>query len=122
MHACDEIFKQLEDYEMRIDYLAFSKIGKVIRHIESKDRIPRQEEFRFQERARTLIAQWRLKVAPEGDDNAKCYGCLDSGDMDADLPIIHGILRARRWSVGGLKEVIVAKASGRVNSVTLPYS
>jgi len=122
MRACDGIFKQLEDYEMTVNYLAFSKIGKVMRHIRNKDEIPRQEEFRFQERARALIEQWlRLKIA-EGDDNAKCYGRLESGDMDADLPIIHGILRARRWSIGGLKEVIVAKASGRVTSVTLPYS
>jgi len=122
MRACDEIFKQLEDYEMTIVHLAFSKIGKVLRHICNRDDIPRQEEFKFQERARTLVAQWSRFITAEGHDNAKCCGCLDSGDMDADLPIIHGILRARRHSIGGLKEVIVAKASGRVTSVTLPYS
>ena len=123
MHACDEMFKQLEDYEMEVGYLSSTKIGKVMRHIGDKDEIPRQEEFRFQERARALLTQW-VRLAAGRDDYAKCCGSLDSGDMNADLPIIHDILRARRRCIGsgGLKEVIVASASGRATSVTLPYS
>lgn len=123
MHACDRVFKQLEGYEMTADYLNFTKIGKVMRHIGDKQKIPRQEEFRFQDRARALVTQWSRLLTARCDDYAKYCGCLDSGDMDADLPVIHDILRARGRCIGsggGLKEVIVVSASGRATSVTLP--
>jgi hypothetical protein len=122
MYACDEVFRQVEDYEMTADYLASSKIGKVMRHVGNKDEIPRQEEFRFQERAGALVVQWSQLLTEGRDDYANFYGCMDMG---VGLPIIYDILKARRQCVGNgssLKEVIVVSASGRATSVTLPYS
>lgn len=122
---CDKVFKQLEDHEMTVDCLASTKIGKVMRHIMDNGEIPSRGEFRFQERAWALFEQWSQFSIARHDDSTKCRGYLDSGDMSADLPIIHDILRVRGRHVGGgdgLKEVIVAHASGRTTSVTLPSS
>lgn len=125
MHVCDETFKQVEDHEMTVDHLIFTKIGKVMRHIGDMGEIPRQEEFRFQERARHLVKQWSRLLTPGHDDYAKCCDHPGSEYIGADLPIIHDILRVRGRCIGtggGLKEVIVLNASGGATSVTLPYS
>ena len=124
MHVCDEIFKELEDYEMTPDCLKVSKIGKVMRHIRDKDEFPRQQEFRFQERARLILNGWDLILAPGYGGYAGCHEYLDLRDTDGDLHMIHDILRARSGvgSGGDLKEVIVVHASGRTTSVTVPHS
>lgn len=124
---CDQVFKHLEDYdEMTIEYLSFTKIGKVLRHIGLKDNIPRQEEFRFQERAKALVEGWVRLFPPGGVRNyAKGSSFKESGGMYADSSILHDMIRARRshiGSIGGLKEVVVENATGGATSLTLPYS
>jgi hypothetical protein len=51
----------------------FSKIGKVMRHINalSADKVPRDDEFKFRDRAKTLVDKWHEiassnKVSSEG--------------------------------------------------------
>lgn len=123
MHACDEVFKELEDYEMTLDYLKFSKIGKIMRHIKDKDDIPRQQEFGFQERARAILKEWNRVLALGYGSRAGRCEYLNLRAADGDLPIIRDILRARSViGSGGLKEVIVVNASGGTTSVTIPRS
>ncbi|KAJ7082124.1 hypothetical protein C8R44DRAFT_823154 [Mycena epipterygia] len=77
MPAVDALFTTVEGYQnMNIDYLTFSKIGKVMRHIHLLDahKVPRDEEFNFRERAKALVDKWHqilnANKAPEGGDSA----------------------------------------------------
>ncbi|TFY65264.1 hypothetical protein EVJ58_g2092 [Rhodofomes roseus] len=61
MPALDQLFSTVENYQnMSIQYLTFSKIGKVMRHINAlpKDKVPRDDEFHFKDRAKTLVDKW----------------------------------------------------------------
>ena len=46
----------------------FSKIGKVMRHIHalSEDKVPRDEEFKFRERAKILVDKWHDVLKANG--------------------------------------------------------
>lgn len=102
---------------MTVGLLSFTKIGKVIRHISNMDEIPRQEEFRFQERARVLVERWLRPPAAGASDHAKCF----TGGMDANSPVLHDMIRARKRCIAdGLKGVIVENAFGRATSIILP--
>ncbi|KAG6852932.1 hypothetical protein C0991_008046, partial [Blastosporella zonata] len=72
MPALDQLFSIVEAYQtMTVAYLQFSKIGKVMRHITLLDdmRIPRDAEFKFKDRAQTLVERWQavLNAAKEGE-------------------------------------------------------
>ncbi|KAI0074405.1 hypothetical protein K474DRAFT_1601468 [Panus rudis PR-1116 ss-1] len=61
MPALSELFSVVENYDgMTINYLQYSKIGKVMRHIHvlPTDKVPRDDEFKFRERAKALIDKW----------------------------------------------------------------
>ncbi|KAJ7633868.1 hypothetical protein DFH06DRAFT_1303285 [Mycena polygramma] len=62
MPAVDSLLATVEGYQnMNIEYLMFSKIGKVMRHITLLEpgKVPRDEEFKFRERAKALVDKWR---------------------------------------------------------------
>ncbi|RPD58669.1 hypothetical protein L227DRAFT_504863 [Lentinus tigrinus ALCF2SS1-6] len=70
--ALDQLFSTVENYpHMTMEYLLFSKIGKVMRHIYilPDDRVPRDDEFKFRERAKVLVDKWH--------DIAKTNGASD---------------------------------------------
>lgn len=110
MAVCDEVFKQLEVYEeMTIDYLRLTKIAKVLRHIGCKGEIPRQEEFRFQERAKALVEQWSRLLTTESGDYAKRSDIKESGGTDFNSPVLRDMIMARRRRNGdaaGLKVIV----------------
>ncbi|KAF8186140.1 hypothetical protein K438DRAFT_1039605 [Mycena galopus ATCC 62051] len=61
MPAIDTLFKVLEIYGgMNVEYLNFSKIGKIMRHINllPPNRVPRDDEFHFRDRAGALVNKW----------------------------------------------------------------
>ncbi|KAJ3491935.1 hypothetical protein NLI96_g351 [Meripilus lineatus] len=61
MPHLDELFTTVENYDkMSVSYLSFSKIGKVMRHIHAlpAEKVPRDEEFKFRERANVLVLKW----------------------------------------------------------------
>ncbi|KAJ6456772.1 hypothetical protein C8R47DRAFT_1082303 [Mycena vitilis] len=61
MPQVDLLFTTVEGYhDMSIEYLTFSKIGKVMRHIHllEPDRVPRDDEFKFRDRAKALVDKW----------------------------------------------------------------
>ncbi|KZV97640.1 Tudor/PWWP/MBT [Exidia glandulosa HHB12029] len=64
LEASDALFKELETTDIPVDYLGYSKIGKVMRHIASLDdsAIPREAEYGFKRRAGDLVSKWH-KVA-----------------------------------------------------------
>ncbi|KAI0332273.1 hypothetical protein GY45DRAFT_1398348 [Cubamyces sp. BRFM 1775] len=69
MPAFDHLFSTIENYDnMTIGYLTFSKIGKVMRHIHalSEDKVPRDEEFKFRERAKVLVDKWHDVLKANG--------------------------------------------------------
>ncbi|THU87097.1 hypothetical protein K435DRAFT_867602 [Dendrothele bispora CBS 962.96] len=77
MPGMDQLFAAIESYDkMTIEYLRFSKIGKVMRHIVALDaeRVPKDEEFRFRERAKTLIDKWHQLLGPSSTNKANGTG------------------------------------------------
>lgn len=62
----DALFKQLEADDVPIEYLTYSKIGKVMRHIASLEdgAIPREAEFGFRSRAGSLVSKWHRMADP----------------------------------------------------------
>ncbi|KAF8840708.1 hypothetical protein BDN67DRAFT_607663 [Paxillus ammoniavirescens] len=62
MPALDQLFTTVEHYEHPnlINFLSFSKIGKVMRHIAalSPEKVPRDDEFKFRVRAKALVDKW----------------------------------------------------------------
>ncbi|KAI0743661.1 hypothetical protein C8Q80DRAFT_1220598 [Daedaleopsis nitida] len=75
MTGFDQLFSTVENYpNMTTEYLLFSKIGKVMRHINalSVDRVPRDDEFKFRERAKVLVDKWHDMLRANGaSDSAK---------------------------------------------------
>ncbi|KAF9447901.1 hypothetical protein P691DRAFT_705908 [Macrolepiota fuliginosa MF-IS2] len=62
MPSIDALFTTVENYDrITIEYLQFSKIGKVMRHIAvlSDDKVPRNAEFKFKDRADALVKKWQ---------------------------------------------------------------
>ncbi|KAJ6460001.1 hypothetical protein C8R45DRAFT_1221261 [Mycena sanguinolenta] len=57
MPRMDALFTKVAAYPMSIEYLAFSKIWKVMKHIALLDlhKVPRDAEFHFRDRARELV-------------------------------------------------------------------
>lgn len=61
MPTLDALFTTVESYDkISVQYLQFSKIGKVMRHITllPDDKVPRDDEFKFRDRAKALVDQW----------------------------------------------------------------
>ncbi|KAI0644711.1 hypothetical protein C8Q79DRAFT_790447 [Trametes meyenii] len=74
MPTLDQLFSTVETYEnMTIEYLTFSKIGKVMRHIHalSDDKVPRDDEFKFRERAKVLVDKWHDVLKANGAPESK---------------------------------------------------
>ncbi|KAK7050101.1 PWWP domain-containing protein [Favolaschia claudopus] len=66
MPNIDALFTTIETYEgFTIAYLTFSKIGKVMRHINLLEpaRVPRDDEFHFRDRAKALVDRWQDVLA-----------------------------------------------------------
>ncbi|KAG8906576.1 hypothetical protein FRC01_007955 [Tulasnella sp. 417] len=71
MPGLDQIFSTVENYpNLTIEYLQFSKIGKVMRRIAGLNDIPRDDEFHFKERAQTLVGKWQA-ILQEAEQAAK---------------------------------------------------
>ncbi|KAF7305782.1 PWWP domain-containing protein [Mycena chlorophos] len=102
MPSVDELFTVVEQYQhMSIEYLTFSKIGKVMRHIHllEADKVPRDAEFRFRERAKALVDRWHMILNANKADDAKgegaekevngaAAGADADGDADGDLTMM----------------------------------
>ncbi|TDL24291.1 Tudor/PWWP/MBT [Rickenella mellea] len=89
MGQYDTIFSTVEEFDMDIKYLQFSKIGKVMRHIAALevDKIPRDGEFKFKDRAQALVNKWHQTIAvkPSTTTANGTNGTVEgNADMDVD--------------------------------------
>ncbi|KAG8864527.1 hypothetical protein FRB96_005030 [Tulasnella sp. 330] len=96
MAAYDQIFNTVENYDkLNIEYLQFSKIGKVMRRIAGMENIPRDDEFHFKERATTLVATWQSIIqaaeadaVANGDASGAKTAASASGDVSTDGKVV----------------------------------
>ncbi|BEI81042.1 hypothetical protein CcaverHIS002_0202020 [Cutaneotrichosporon cavernicola] len=59
MDQYDDLFKTIENYgDMKIEYLQFSKIGKVMKKIAALTNVPRDDELKITSRAEKLMKEW----------------------------------------------------------------
>ncbi|RDB16277.1 PWWP domain-containing protein2 [Hypsizygus marmoreus] len=83
MPTLDALFSTVESYDkISVQYLQFSKIGKVMRHITllTDDKIPRDDEFHFRDRAKALVDRWHQVL------NANKTNGSESGAVTATAP------------------------------------
>ncbi|KAG8905145.1 hypothetical protein FRB99_000611 [Tulasnella sp. 403] len=65
----DELLSKVEAFErMTVEYLTYSKIGKVLRYIAITDPPPAgDDQYNFRQRSKVLIDKWVLVIS---DSNA----------------------------------------------------
>jgi len=84
MPGLDQIFQTVETYpNLTIDYLQFSKIGKVMRRIATLDEIPRDAEFHFKDRAQQLVLRWQ-QIIQQAEEEGKVSKAKANGAAGAD--------------------------------------
>ena len=71
---------------MTIVHLSQSKIGKVMRHIQNKENIPRDGEFKFRERAKALVERWQQQIPASKANGTKDSDTKGEDSMDVDAP------------------------------------
>ena len=92
MVTYDELFSTVESYDkINIQYLQFSKIGKVMRHITvlTDDKVPRDDEFKFRERAKALVDQWH-QVLNANKSNGLGVGTNGKMGKEDDAAVVKG--------------------------------
>ncbi|KAF5348117.1 hypothetical protein D9756_010760 [Leucocoprinus leucothites] len=88
MPGIDALFTTVENYDkITIEYLQFSKIGKVMRHIAvlADEKVPRNAEFKFKERADALVKKWQqiLNANKPANGSAPATGSISAGPISA---------------------------------------
>ncbi|SPO26252.1 uncharacterized protein UTRI_02528 [Ustilago trichophora] len=89
MPAADSTFKTVEEYDgMTAEHLRTTKIGKVMKRVMQLTEIPRDDEFRFRDRAERLCAKWGAimaggESAKEPSHEASSEGVKENGDSAA---------------------------------------
>ncbi|KAJ6528505.1 hypothetical protein B0H19DRAFT_1385181 [Mycena capillaripes] len=98
MPVVNDLFTTVEGYQnMNIEYLTFSKIGKVMRHIHLLEpaKVPRDDEFKFRDRAKALVDKWHgilnANKATDGESAAVTEGTANltlNGANEGDLTMM----------------------------------
>ncbi|KAF5365178.1 hypothetical protein D9758_005363 [Tetrapyrgos nigripes] len=91
MPTMDQLFTTIESYDkMNREYLQFSKVGKVMRRINAlePDKIPRENEFKFRERANVLIDKWHA-ILGQSAGKAATNGSNEVGQGIVDTRPAH---------------------------------
>ncbi|KZO98801.1 Tudor/PWWP/MBT [Calocera viscosa TUFC12733] len=88
MPSADQQLKAVEDYQgYTIEYLQFSKIGKVMRKIAGLGEVPRDDEFHFRNRASALVTRWQDQlsgsVPPKANGSAEAAEAGDTSEVPA---------------------------------------
>ncbi|KAK8853217.1 hypothetical protein IAR55_003919 [Kwoniella newhampshirensis] len=72
MSVYDDLFKTIETYDsITIEALQYSKIGKVMKKIQTLTEIPRNDELKITDRAGKLMHQWTDFINNEGKPNGE---------------------------------------------------
>ncbi|CAK9783000.1 unnamed protein product [Cutaneotrichosporon oleaginosum] len=82
MDQYDDLFKTIEKYDdMKIEYLQFSKIGKVMKKIAALTNVPRDDELKITSRAEKLMKEWFEFInRSEGGGSSAANGSADKAD------------------------------------------
>ncbi|KAG8710879.1 hypothetical protein FRC11_004017 [Ceratobasidium sp. 423] len=68
MSGLDLVFTTVENYDkMTVEYLSYSKIGKVMRKIIQLPTIPSDDQFHFRQRAQALVIKWQQLITTSED-------------------------------------------------------
>lgn len=118
MPNLDVLFSTVENFHtMTVAHLQFSKIGKVMRHITllTPDRVPRDAEFHFRERAKALVERWQLVLgAAKGGENGSKDGKEVNGSVKEDAKV-NGNGDAKEEAKGDAKAVTDGAAAIDLN-------
>ncbi|PSS38004.1 hypothetical protein PHLCEN_2v144 [Hermanssonia centrifuga] len=134
MPALDTLFTTVESYDgMSIQYLTFSKIGKVMRHIHAlaPEKVSRDEEFKFRDRAKALVDKWHdilnaskangdgtiRKPATNGKAHSEDAGANAKSTNGKDTSPVHGSQKTEGESMevdAKNEEVPAAEAAAEV--------
>ncbi|KXN91181.1 PWWP domain-containing protein 1 [Leucoagaricus sp. SymC.cos] len=129
MPSIDALFKTVENYDkITIEYLQFSKIGKVMRHIAvlDDDKVPRNDEYNFKNRADALVKKWQQILnankpngaASSGTAPAALASVISSGPISAAPG---GVAREDTMLTDGSGSVSQGMAAnGKTREVTNP--
>ncbi|WWD19632.1 hypothetical protein CI109_104094 [Kwoniella shandongensis] len=81
MTVYDDLFKTIESYDsITIEALQYSKIGKVMKKIQTLTEIPRDDELKITERAGKLMHQWTDFINNEGKPNGESAASATNGE------------------------------------------
>lgn len=70
MNGLDTVFTTVEQYDkMTVEYLSYSKIGKVMRKIIQLPNIPSDDQYHFRQRAQALVTKWQQLITTSEGDN-----------------------------------------------------
>ncbi|KAJ1962335.1 hypothetical protein GGI12_002716, partial [Dipsacomyces acuminosporus] len=69
----NDVFKKLEDFDMTLELIQETKLGKVMRIIASSDKLgdAPEEKFDFKDRARRLAEKWRRLIVKRREGSAE---------------------------------------------------
>ncbi|CUA70616.1 PWWP domain-containing protein2 [Schizosaccharomyces pombe 972h-] [Rhizoctonia solani] len=68
MAGLDTVFTTVENYDkMTVEYLSYSKIGKVMRKIIQLPSIPSDDQYHFRQRAQSLVTKWQQLITTSED-------------------------------------------------------
>jgi len=69
MPELDQLFTTIEEHDLTIEQLQYSKLGKVMRHIASREPnpIPKEEQYHIRKRADALLEKWQGLIAQSGE-------------------------------------------------------
>ncbi|KAJ7664661.1 hypothetical protein DFH06DRAFT_326370 [Mycena polygramma] len=90
MPTVDALFATVEGFQnMSIEYLMFSKIGKVMRHIHLLEpgKVPRDDEFKFRDRAKALVDKWHAISNAKAADGEGAAVANAEGAVPAEVDV-----------------------------------
>ncbi|CAE6404498.1 unnamed protein product [Rhizoctonia solani] len=71
MAGLDTVFTTVESYDkMTVEYLSYSKIGKVMRKIIQLPSIPSDDQYHFRQRAQALVTKWQQLITTSEDGSS----------------------------------------------------
>jgi len=80
MPEFDQILSAMEKFEMQAEWLAASKLGKVLKRMSALTDVPRDSEFKITERSGALVEKWKELMAKDGEEPSTADGG-NAGDM-----------------------------------------
>jgi hypothetical protein len=117
MVAYDALFSEIEEYDMSVLYLEFSKIGKVMAHVAAiPSEVILREEFQFRARAKVMASRWHrimenARRVRDLEDDLAASNSLDTEKGDGQAEDSVGGVVSMAGSSGGYAAALFSPAS-----------